>query len=115
MKPRASIALYLNSMKRYVRDNGIILVPRDQNDEFMAERGMTVEDLKGIIFRLSPEDCFDGPEPDRDGRFAGWTVAEFSPEFEGERLYLKTSIRVSAERCKCLSVKLYAEKEAGDE
>ena len=114
MKQKASIVLYLNAMKKYVRDNGVILVPRDQNIEFMAERGMTMEDLKGIIFCLETCDCFDGPEPDRDERYADWTVAEFSPTFQGERLYLKTSIKVSAERCKCLSVKLYAEKEDGD-
>lgn len=114
MKPQASIALYLIMMKRFVRDNGVIFVPRDQSIEFMAERGMTVEDLRGIIFSLQTSDCFDGPEPDRDGRFPDWTVAEFCPVFEGERLYLKTSIKVSAERCKCLSVKLYTEKGAED-
>lgn len=59
---------------------------------------------------------FDGPEPDRDLRYSEkWTVAEFSPAYCGETLYLKLSIRVDVERCKCLSVKLYVDrKEVGD-
>ena len=41
---------------------------------------------------------FDGPEPDRDPQRAEkWTVAEFSPEYEDDTLYLKLSVRTDAE------------------
>ena len=67
--------------------------------------------LRDVILSLGPEDCFDGPEADRDARFADkWTVAEFSPTFRNEKLYLKVSIRVDIERAKCLSVKAYIER-----
>lgn len=71
--------------------------------------------LTDIILSLRPEDCFDGPEPDRDPRYAEkWTVAEFSPTYCGELIYLKMSIRADVERAKCLSVKAYVERGAND-
>lgn len=104
-------ALFLQLAKEFIEKNGIILVPREQNLSFMAERGMTMDDLKQVIFSLEPKDIFDGPERDRDPRFSEkWTVAELSPEYDGETLYLKLSIRVDNERCKCLSVKLYVDR-----
>lgn len=67
--------------------------------------------LTDVILSLKPEDCFDGPEADRDPRYADkWTVAEFAPSFSGESLYMKMSIRVDVERAKCLSVKAYVER-----
>ena len=90
-------ALFLRQVKLFVEKHGFILVPREQNSSFMAE--------------LEPKDMFDGPEPDRDPRRAEkWTVAEFSPEYEKETLYLKLSVRTDVERCKCLSVKLYVDR-----
>ena len=72
--------------------------------------------LTDVILSLKPEDCFDGPEPDRDPRYADkWTVAEFSPAYRGEPLYLKMSIRVDVERAKCLSVKAYVERRGVDD
>lgn len=63
------------------------------------------------MLSLKPEDCFDGPEADRDSRFADkWTVAEFSPTYRMEPLYLKLSIRIDVERVKCLSVKAYTRR-----
>ena len=109
-------ALFLHQVKAFVNKNGFTLVPREQNRMFMAERGMTMDDLRRVILSLEPKDMFDGPEPDRDPQRAEkWTVAEFSPAYCGETLYLKLSIRVDVERCKCLSVKLYVgRQEAGE-
>ena len=104
-------ALFLHQVKLFVEKHGFILVSREQNMSFMAERGMTMDDLKRVILSLEPKDMFDGPEPDRDPRYSEkWTVAEFSPEHEGETLYLKLSVRTDVERCKCLSVKLYVDR-----
>ena len=72
---------------------------------------MSMEMLRSVILSLQPKDCFDGPEADRDPCYADkWTVAEFSPTYRGELLYLKMSIRVDVERAKCLSVKAYIER-----
>ena len=104
-------ALFLRQVKLFVEKHGFILVPREQNISFMAEHGMTVADLRRVILSLEPKDMLDGPEPDRDPRRAEkWTVAEFSPEYEKETLYLKLSVRTDVERCKCLSVKLYVDR-----
>ncbi|WP_288220079.1 hypothetical protein [uncultured Adlercreutzia sp.] len=111
MKSKTQIKLFLQEAKRIVRKNGFILVPRAATERFMAEWGIDVEAVEGIILALSPEDCFDGPEPDRDARYAQqWTVAEFAPEHPRGRLYLKISISMRVDRCKCLSVKLYSEE-----
>ena len=115
MKPAASIELFLSQLKQFVEKNSFILVNRESTMQFMASRGMSMGTLTEVILSLKPENCFDGPEPDRDPRYANkWTVAEFSPNYQGEKLYLKMSIRVDAERAKCLSVKAYVERAADD-
>ena len=104
-------ALFLRQVKLFVEKHGFILVPRGHNMTFMADHGMTMDDLRRVILSLEPKDMFDGPEPDRDLRYSEkWTVAEFSPEYEEETLYLKLSVRTDVERCKCLSVKLYVDR-----
>ncbi len=111
MKTDAQIGLFLAKAKEFVSKHGVIFVDRDASRRFLADRNMTVRELEQIILSLGAVDCFDGPEPDRDERYRDrWTVAEFSPTHCGEKLYLKLSIRMDAERCKCLSVKLYTEK-----
>ena len=111
MKMEAQIGLFLAMVKHAVEENGVILVPRDESMRFLAERGMTVRELEGIILSLEWRDCFDGPEPDRDSRYHDWTVAEFCPTYDEEKIYLKLSVKVQDDRCKCLSVKVYTERE----
>lgn len=111
MKPKASIELFLRQLKQFVEKNSFILVEREASKQFMARRGMSIEMLRGLILSLEPADCFDGPKPDRDPRYAEkWTIAEFSPTYLGEQIYLKMSIRIDIERAKCLSVKAYVER-----
>lgn len=112
MKHRAQMSLFLQAMKRFASRDGILLIEREASMSFLSQRGMTMSDLMGIVLSLTPSDCFDGPEPDRDPRYAEhWTVAEFAPIFNGERLYLKMSIRMDVQRCKCLSIKAWIEEE----
>lgn len=112
LKYPTQIALFLSQAKSALETRGLIFVEREASLVFLAERGMTVDDLREVIFALTVKDCIDGPEPDRDPRYAEhWTVAEFGPVYEGERLYLKISVRVDVGQCKCLSVKLWVEKE----
>lgn len=104
-------ALFLLKAKEIVETQGLIFVLREQNKEFLASMGWSVHDVELLILGLEARDCFDGPEPDRDPRYAGeWTVAEFSPVAYGKTLYLKISIRLAPDACKCLSVKLYRER-----
>ena len=42
-------ALFLRQVKLIVEKHGFILVPRVQSMSFMAERGMTENDLKRVI------------------------------------------------------------------
>lgn len=109
------VPLFLALLKRYVAAGSLILVDRRASRDFMADHGMTPAMLEEVVLSLEVEDCFDGPEKDRDPRFADhWTVAEFAPRFEGMKLYLKLSIRVDAEQAKCLSVKAYVERLEND-
>ena len=105
-----TVGLFLLKMKEIVQKNGFILVEREASREFIADMGITMEELRNVILSLTTSDCFDGPETDRDPRYQGWTVAEFSPRAFGKTLYLKLSIKLEAERCKCLSVKLYRDR-----
>lgn len=113
MKSPSQVAMFLNIAKRAVEEHGLALVERAASMQFLTDRNMTVGELESVVLALRVSDCFDGPEADRDARFADWTVAEFSPAHCGERLYLKLSVKVAAGRCKCLSVKLYSEREVG--
>ena len=110
MKYPAQISLFLAQAKQYVESNGIYFAEREQSISFLAARGLMLEDLETLILTLTVTDWVKGPEPDYDPAYADkWTVAVFSPDWNGEKVYLKLSIRVDAKRCKCLSVKLWSE------
>lgn len=110
MKHSAQIALFLQQMKEFVQSNGLLLVERSASKAFMASYGMTLADVIELVLSLETQDCIDGPEPDRDPRFCEhWTVAEFAPLYNTEKLYVKLSIRMDVERCKCLSIKLWTD------
>lgn len=79
-----------------------IIVRTKKNIEFMREYSLDLEDIKDIIRQLSIEDCFSGPEADRDPQYKGW-IFKFSPIFEETKLYIKIRIE-STEKSVCLSV-----------
>lgn len=111
MKHDAQIALFLDSMKRIVRSNSFILVNRRESMQFLADNNISARQLEDLLLTLAVDDCFDGPEPDRDPRFSrDWTVAEFCPELHDTKIYLKVSICIKKNGCKCLSVKLYSDR-----
>lgn len=66
-----NIGLFLHFMKEIVDKNNFILVEREASLEFMAGMGITMDELKSVILSLTPRDCFDGPEADRDSRYPG--------------------------------------------
>lgn len=111
MKHMAQIGLFLTQVKAIIELRNPILVEREASMAFLSARGMTIDDLKAIILTLTTQDCVDGPEPDRNPKYAEkWTVAEFGPVFNDEKLYLKISVHMNAQQCKCLSVKLWTER-----
>ena len=79
-----------------------IIVRTKKNIEFMREYGINNEDIKNIIKQLSVEDCFSGPENDRNPEYEGW-IFKFCPLFEGIKLYIKIRVE-STEKSACLSV-----------
>lgn len=78
------------------------IVRTKKNIDFMYEYGLSIEDVKNIILNLSTEDCFSGPENDRDLRYEGW-IFKYSPMFENVKLYNKIRVE-SSEKSVCLSV-----------
>lgn len=107
---KGMVGLFLGQMKSILEQRDIIFVEREASMRFMAERGMSRDDLQERLFALCSKDCFDGPEPDRDARYEDFTVAEFSPIWDSEKVYLKISICSERVLCKCLSVKPFAER-----
>ena len=79
-----------------------IIVRTKKNIEFMREYSLTNEDVKDIVRQLSVNDCFAGPEEDRDPQYEGW-IFKFNPPFEDTRLYIKIRVE-SIEKSVCLSV-----------
>lgn len=79
-----------------------IIVRTKKNVDFMREYSLNDGDIKDIIRLLSVEDCFSGPEEDRDPQYDGW-VFKFNPVFEGTKLYIKIRVE-STEESVCLSV-----------
>ena len=79
-----------------------IIVRTKKNIDFMREYNLNSEDIKDIIRKLTIEDCFSGPEEDRDERYKG-LIFKFSPMFENTKLYIKIRVE-STEKSICLSV-----------
>ena len=79
-----------------------IIARTKKNIEFMREYSLTNEDVKDIIRQLSVEDCYSGPEKDRDPQYEGW-IFKFDPSFEDTKLYIKIRVE-STEKSVCLSV-----------
>ena len=97
---------YLLKIKKIIDNdkNGdrFIIVRTKKNIEFMREYGLNNEDVKNIIRKLSVEDCYSGPEKDRDTRYEGW-IFKFKPKYEDTKLYIKIRVEGS-EKSICLSV-----------
>ena len=79
-----------------------VIVRTKKNVEFMREYCLNNNDIKDIIRELSVDDCFAGPEKDRDPQYEGW-IFKFSPLFEDTKLYIKITVE-STEKSVCLSV-----------
>ncbi len=79
-----------------------IIIRTKKNTDFMREYSLTNEDVKDIVRQLSVDDCFSGPEKDRDVQYNGW-IFKFNPLFENIKLYIKIRVE-STEKSVCLSI-----------
>ncbi len=79
-----------------------VIVRTKKNVEFMREHSLNNDDIKDIIRELSVDDCFAGPEKDRDPQYEGW-IFKFNPLFEEIKLYIKIRVE-NTEKSVCLSV-----------
>lgn len=79
-----------------------IIVRREKNISFMREYVLNHNDIKVIVKELTVEDCFAGPEEDRDPKYDGW-IFKFNPMFENTQLYIKIRIE-NINKSVCLSV-----------
>lgn len=105
VKRQIQIQNLLKIKKIVDKDNNgdkFIIVRTKKNIDFMREYSLNSEDVKDIIKKLKIEDCFSGPEEDRDSNYKGW-IFKFSPIFENIKLYIKIRIE-STEKLICLSV-----------
>lgn len=76
-----------------------------KNCDFLIKRNLGLEDVKNIVLNLKTEECFDGPEADRNPNFDG-SVLEFDSRFEDERIYAK--LRYENEtKTVCMSIHEY--------
>lgn len=73
-----------------------------KNIEFMRAYGLNDEEVKEIIKGLSIDDCFSGPELDRNTKYNGM-IFKFSPMFENIKLYIKIRIETK-DKAICISV-----------
>ena len=85
-----------------INGNKFVIVRTKKNIQFMRNYNLSTEDIKNIIRGLSVDDCFSGPEKDRDPKYEGW-IFKFNPLFEDIKLYIKIRIE-STEKSICLSI-----------
>ena len=97
---------HLLKIKRIIDsdNNGdkFIIARRYKNIEFMREYNLNHDDVKDIVRGLTVEDCFAGPEEDRNPKYEGW-IFKFNPMFEGIKLYIKIRIE-NTDKSVCLSI-----------
>ena len=79
-----------------------IIARTQKNIDFMREYGLMHEDIKNIIKQLSIQDCFAGPESDRNSNYSG-CIFKFSPLYENTKLYIKIRVE-TIEKAVCISV-----------
>jgi hypothetical protein len=80
---------FLRAFKHIGARNGIYVIPRDKNQQALADLGLTRKNRFDIIMFLSVTDYCSGPEPDRDKKGCIW---EFGKIIDGTPIYIKLKI-----------------------
>ena len=97
-------AKYLIKIKKLIEEDKFTINRKNRkNIEFMREYGLNYNNVKNIINNLSINDCFEGPEKDRDTRYNG-LVFKFNPFYEGIKLYIKIRVDEIEGKSVCISI-----------
>jgi len=80
---------FLRSFKRIAAKGGIYVIPRDKNQQALADLELTRRNRFEIIMSLSVLDYCSGPEPDRDKPGYIW---EFGRIVVGTPVYIKLKV-----------------------
>lgn len=99
---KARIRSFLIEFKGIAAKRGIVVIPRKENIDALAELGLTYADRKHEILSVSVADYCAGPEPDTDKPGQLWI---FGKQVGDVTVYIKLKIVVEGELkiAKCLS------------
>lgn len=78
------------------------IIETKKNIDFLRTYELSNDDIKDIIRKLTIEDCFAGPEKDRNIKYNG-PVFKFCPIFKKVKLYIKIRVE-STDKSICISV-----------
>ena len=78
------------------------IIETKKNMDFLRTYELNNDDVKSIIIKLTIEDCFAGPEKDRNTKYNG-PVFKFCPMFKDKKLYIKIRVE-STDKSICISV-----------
>jgi len=99
----------LLKIKRIVDEDNdgdkFIIVRTKKNMTFMQKYEFKNEDVKNIVRQLTVQDCFAGPEKDRDSKYSGM-IFKFCPFYGTEKLYIKIRVE-NNDKSICLSIHEY--------
>ncbi len=99
---KKQIRNFLRSLKKIAARSGIYVIPRDKNQQALADLGLTRQNRFEIIMSLSVLNYCSGPEPDRDKPGHVWT---FGKIVEGKSVYIKLKVANTdrGQIAKCIS------------
>jgi hypothetical protein len=99
---KAQVELFLQQFRRYWPPNCVV-IPREKNNQALADLGIMPVHRRDIILELRPENYSAGPTPDDGG--SGEDVWIFGSRLDEVELYIKLLVKAveSGFTAKCLS------------
>lgn len=96
------LAVFLKEFKLLVQSVGLYVINRVENQQSLADLGMTQENRKDLILSLTIQDYCSGPGADKDQPGEIWV---FGKEVDCQEVYIKLKIADtgSMKIAKCIS------------
>ena len=93
---------FLIEFKESIKDRGLHIIPRAKNNQTIRELGLTMSNIREIIFGLGVKDYSKGPELDRDKPGEVWV---FGKQVDGKEIYIKLKLAIieGVRTSKCIS------------